>query len=81
MENIYITALDLAGYELEDDISVENQVRNMFIDMVDGGMYSDVRNENDVDDLIGKIGLDGVARMLVRSMSGYREFKRMVEIG
>ena len=80
MENIYITALDLAGYELEDDISVENQVRNMFLDMVDGGMYSDIRNEEEVDDFIEEIGIDEVARMLVRSMSGYREFRRMVGI-
>jgi len=81
MENIYFMALDLAGYELERGIALEVQVRNMFIDMVDGGMYSDIRNEEDVDDLIGKIGLEKVARMMVGKMRRYREFKRMVGIG
>jgi len=81
MQNIYLKALDLAGYELEGNVSLEVQVRNMFLDMVDGGMYSDIRNEEEVDDLIEEIGIDEVARMLVRSMSGYREFKRMVGIG
>jgi len=81
MQNIYLKALDLAGYELEEDISLETQVRNLFIDMVDGGMYSDVRNEEEADDFIEEIGLDGVAKMLVRSMERYGEFKRMVGIG
>jgi len=81
MQNIYLKALDLAGYELEEDVSLEVQVKNMFLDMVDGGMYSDIRNEEDVDDFIEEIGIDGVARMLVRSMSWYREFKMMVGIG
>ena len=73
--DIYLKALDLAGYELEYGISLENQVRNLFIDMVDGGMYSDVRNEEEADDFIEKIGIDGVTKMLVRGMEGYREFK------
>ena len=81
MQNIYLKALDLAGYELEENASLEVQVKNMFIDMVDGGMYSDIRNKNDVDDLIEEIGINGVARMLVRSMRSYCDFKRMVGIG
>jgi len=71
MQNIYLKALDLAGYELEYGITLENQVRNLFLDMVDGGMYSDIRNEEEADDFIEEIGLDGVVKMLVRSMSGY----------
>ena len=73
--DIYLKVLDLAGYELEYGISLETQVRNLFIDMVDGGMYSDVRNKEEVDDFIEEIGIDGVVKMLVRSMEGYREFK------
>jgi len=81
MENIYIKALDLAGYELEDDITLELQFRNMLVDCVDGGMFSDISNENDIDDLIEEMGLDGVARMMVKKMRNYCDFKRIAGMG
>jgi len=81
MENIYFMALDLAGYELERGIALEIQFRNMFLDCVGGGMFSDICNENDVDDLIEEMGLDGVARMMVKKMRNYCDFKKIVGIG
>ena len=81
MENIYIKALDLAGYELEDDITLELQFRNMLVGCVDGGMFSDISNENDIDDLIEEMGLDGVARMMVKKMRNYCDFKRIAGMG
>jgi len=81
MQNIYLKALDLAGYELEDGVELEIQFRNMFIDCVIGGMYSDITCEEEADDFIEEVGLEKVARMMVGKMRRYREFKRMVGIG
>jgi hypothetical protein len=81
MENIYIKALDLAGYELEKGIPLEIQFKNLFIDCVDGGMYSDITCEEEVDDLIEEIGLGRMARNMVRKLEKYGDFKRMVGIG
>jgi len=81
MKNIYLEALDLAGYELEDGVELEIQFRNMFIDCVDGGMWRDIRSEEEADDFIEEVGLEKVARMMIGKMRRYGEFKRMVGIG
>jgi len=80
MKKIYLEALDLASYELEDGVELEIQFRNMFIDCVDGGMWMDIRSEEEADDFIEEVGLEKVARMMVRSMERYGEFKGIVVV-
>lgn len=76
MKNYYLKALELAGYELEEGLTVEVQFQNMFIDCVDGGIYSDITSEEEALDFIADMGLEIVAKMMCRSMSRYIDHKK-----
>ena len=74
MNNLFQTALDLAGYEIEESVSLEVQFQNMFIDCVNDGIYSDITCEEEALDFIEEVGLEKVAKWFIRLVSrlGYR---------
>ena len=74
--SIYQEALELANYEIEVGPALDTQFRNMFLDCVDGGMYSDLTCEEEVDDLFEEIGLEKIASQMVRKMRAYNRFHK-----
>jgi len=75
MTNLYTECLTLANYEIENNIPLDIQVKNLFFDLVDGSIYSDITCQEEAEDFIEEIGLEKIAKTLIRKMKVYKEHK------